>query len=232
MTFVQRRLFSILVGIAIALALIQLLNLSGGSQAQATPRGLGRPEVQMELPNCSPCYYFYGSNHSWMVTATGDWYQHQGNWCGIANIRAIQRYDWLYYNGGSPQWDNSQEAIHTRLDSYTSPWGHGPGGYVQSDISADGGTDPHSIAYGAWYDTPVSTSSQPYWFHNWIYRTTSTTATYDFGTDFGKNTVSHNDPISVTIDGAITPLLLMGCGLLAILLLPAQPLAPSIPGPC
>jgi hypothetical protein len=48
----------------------------------------------------------------------------------------------------------------------------------------------------------VSTSSQPYYFHNWIYRTSSTTATYDVSTDFGKNTVSHNDPISVTIDGA------------------------------
>jgi hypothetical protein len=136
-----------------------------------------------------------------MLKATNDWYQHQGNWCGIANIRAIQVYDWLYYNGGSPQWDNSQEAIHNRLNSYSSPWGHGPGGYVFSDIAADGGTDPHSIAYGAWYDTPLSTSSQPYWFHNWIYRTSSTTATYDFATDFGRNTVSHNDPISVTIDG-------------------------------
>ena len=136
-----------------------------------------------------------------MYTATNDWYQHQGNWCGIANIRAIQVYDWLYYNGRAPAWDNSQEAIHNRLNSYSSPWGSG-GGYVWSNISRDFGTDPHAIAYGAWYDTPVGTSTQPYWFHNWIYRTSSKTATYDFGTDFGRNTVSHNDPISVTIDGA------------------------------
>jgi hypothetical protein len=136
-----------------------------------------------------------------MYTATNDWYQHQGNWCGIANIRAIQVYDWLYYNGGAPKWDNSQEAIHNRLNSTTSPWGAG-GGYVKTNISRDFGTDPRAIAYGAWYDTPVSTSSQPYWFHNWIYRTSSTTATYDFASDFGRNTVSHNDPISVTIDGA------------------------------
>jgi hypothetical protein len=136
-----------------------------------------------------------------MLTATNDWYQHHGNWCGIANIRAIQVYDWLYYDGKAPGWDNSQEAIYSRLNSYSSPWGHGSGGYVYSDIAADGGTDPHSIAYGAWYDTPPSTQNQPYWFHNWIYRTSNTTATYDFGTDFGKNTVSHNDPISVTIDG-------------------------------
>jgi hypothetical protein len=136
-----------------------------------------------------------------MYAATNDWYQHQGNWCGIANIRAIQVYDWLYYNGKAPAWDNSQEAIHNRLNAYSSPWGSG-GGYVLSNISRDFGTDPHAIAYGAWYDTPVSTSSQPYWFHNWIYRTSSVTATYDFSTDFGKNTVTHNDPISVTIDGA------------------------------
>src|SRR5437764_14029852 len=58
-----------------------------------------------------------------MYTATTDWYQHQGNWCGIANIRAIQVYDWLYYNGRAPAWDNSQEAIHNRLNSYSSPWG-------------------------------------------------------------------------------------------------------------
>ena len=136
-----------------------------------------------------------------MYIATNDWYQHRGNWCGIANIRAIQVYDWLYYDGKSPAWDNSQEAIHNRLNSYSSPWGHGPGGYVLADISGDFGTDPHAIAYGAWYDTPAGPSSQPYWFHNWIYRTSSTTATYDFSTDFGRNTVSHNDPISVTING-------------------------------
>jgi len=203
MQTIQRRLFSSFVGVILALMLIQLLNLGGGLQAQAAshdPANSGQ-QVQSRSPNCSPCYYFFGSNHSWMYTATNDWYQHQGNWCGIANIRAIQVYDWLYYNGKAPQWDNSQEAIHNRLNSITSPWGPG-GGYVKASISRDFGTDPHAIAYGAWYDTPVSTSSQPYWFHNWIYRTSSTTATYDFGTDFGRNTVSHNDPISVTIDGA------------------------------
>ena len=201
MTLVQRRLFTILLSITLALALVQLLDLHGGLQVQATTDLSSNSQVQTSLPNCSPCYSFYGSNHSRMYTATNDWYQHRGNWCGIANIRAIQVYDWLYYNGGSPQWDNSQEAIYSRLNATYSPWGSG-GGYVRENISRDFGTDPHAIAYGTWYDTPPSTSSQPYWFHNWIYRTSSTTATYDFATDFGKNTVSHNDPISVTIDGA------------------------------
>ena len=197
MTYLSRRFASVIVSVVLALALSQLLQLNGGLSAQAKA---SNPPIQLS-PLCSPCYSFYGSNHSWMYTATNDWYQHQGNWCGIANIRAIQVYDWLYYNGRAPAWDNSQEAIHNRLNSYSSPWGSG-GGYVRSNISRDFGTDPHAIAYGAWYDTPVGTSTQPYWFHNWIYRTSSKTATYDFGTDFGRNTVSHNDPISVTIDGA------------------------------
>ncbi|OLC61888.1 MAG: hypothetical protein AUH89_02025 [Ktedonobacter sp. 13_1_40CM_4_52_4] len=157
MTYLPRRLVTAVVSIALVLALSQQFPLSGGFSVQAQA---SQPLMQLSIN-----YSFYGSKHSWMYTATNDWYQHQGNWCGIANIRAIQVYDWLYYNGKAPGWDNSQEAIHSRLNAYSSPWGSG-GGYVQSDISRDFGTDPHSIAYGAWYDTPVSTSSQPYWFHN------------------------------------------------------------------
>lgn len=146
-----------------------------------------------------------------MSTATSDWYQQNDNWCGVANVRAIQRYDWLYYNNGtgSPGWDNSQTAIYNRMNSITSPWGAG-GGYVKDDISGDFGSDPHAIAYAAWYDTPPSSQQEPYWFHNWIYRTSSTTATYDFATDFGANTVSHNDPISATIDGGYHSFVISG----------------------
>jgi hypothetical protein len=196
MLFLQRRLFAILLGVALALLFVQLLDLNHSLALQAMPTHASSASTGQSATT----YTFYGSNHSWMYAATSDWYQHRGNWCGIANIRAIQVYDWLYYNGHSPQWDNSQEAIYTRLNATSSPWGSG-NGYVREDISRDVGTDPHAIAYGAWYDTPLSTTSQPYWFHNWIYRTSSTTATYDFSTDFGQNTVSHNDPISVTIDG-------------------------------
>ena len=132
MTYLSRRFASVIVSVVLVLALCQLLQLNGGLSAQAKA---GNPSVQLS-PICSPCYSFYGSNHSWMYTATNDWYQHQGNWCGIANIRAIQVYDWLYYNGRAPAWDNSQEAIHNRLNSYSSPWGSG-GGYVLSNISRD-----------------------------------------------------------------------------------------------
>jgi hypothetical protein len=198
MASLQRHLLTTAVAIALALLVMPVLYFTYTLPVQANTLH-SDVQSQVGIPNCSPCYKFYGSNSSWMYTATGDWYQQQGNWCGIASIRAIQRYDWIYYNGGSPKWDNSQSAIHNRLNSYSSPWGSG-GGYVTSNISKDFGTDPHSVAYGAWYDTPPSTSSQPYWFHNWIYRTSASTATVDVSTDFGVNTVSHNDPVTVMID--------------------------------
>lgn len=136
-----------------------------------------------------------------------DFQEHQSNWCGIANIYAISIYDWLKYNGGSPPY-NSQEQTQGLLNSNgdVSVWGravsgpypsrqYGPGPYVAADISADGGTDPHAIAVGAYQNTPPG-----YYFHNWIYRTDATTATYDFGSDFGPAN-GLNDPISVTING-------------------------------
>ena len=211
MIFLQRRLFFALVGVILALVLVQSLQFDSGTRVRAaTSANLTTGnQSQTSTPNCYPCYSFYGSYGPWMYTATNDWYQQQGNWCGVASIRAIQVYDWLYYDGGNPQWDNSQSAIHNRLNSYTSPWGPG-GGYVSSDISRDFGTDPHSVASGAWYDTPPSTQSQPYWFHNWIYGTSALTATYDFATDFGSNTVSHNDPITVMIDGGYHSFVISG----------------------
>src|SRR5947209_8062569 len=104
MTFIQRHLFSILIGIVLAVVLIQLLNLGNGIKAQASSHIQGNPQTQDASPNCNPCYSFYGSVLSWMSTATGDWYQLQPTWCGVASVRAIQRYDWIYYNGGSPGW--------------------------------------------------------------------------------------------------------------------------------
>jgi hypothetical protein len=194
----QQRLFSLLIGIALALTLFQF---SGSAEVQAAASQQQEGSYsQATMFGCYNCYHFYGSNQSWMYSATNDWYQHKGNWCGIANIRTIQVYDWLYYNGSAPKLDNSQEAIYSRLNSNTSPWGSG-NGYVRANISRDFGTDPRAISYGTWVESPPSSQSQPYWFHNRIYRTDNLTATYDFSADFGANTVTHNDPISVTIDG-------------------------------
>ena len=91
MTYLPRRLVTAVVSIALVLALSQMFPQSGGLSVQAQA---SQPLMQLSIN-----YSFYGSKHSRIYTATNDWYQHQGNWCGIANIRAIQVYDWLYYNG-------------------------------------------------------------------------------------------------------------------------------------
>jgi hypothetical protein len=209
MLSLRRSLFSATITLTLALLFLPLMYSTLTEQVQAATIQAPEARMQTDISNCSPCYHFYGSKHNWMYQATGDWYQQEGNWCGIASIRAIQRYDWLYYDGGNPQWDNSQGLIYNRLNSYTSPWGSG-GGYVTSDISGDFGTDPHSVVYGTWYDTPPSTQPQPYWFHNWIYRTNATTATNDFSTDFGTNTVSHDDPITLMIDAGYHSFVISG----------------------
>ena len=144
-----------------------------------------------------------------MMQSVGDLWEYPNlNWCGIANLRVISLYDWFKYNDQYPP-QNSQTAIYNMLNSpyAVSAWGraaegsgkqYGQGGpYVVADIAADGGTDPRAIAYGAYTDTPPG-----YYFHNWIYRTDSTTATYYFSSDFGQ-TNGVNDPTSVTINGGL-----------------------------
>ncbi|HVB62433.1 MAG TPA: hypothetical protein VNE61_14650 [Ktedonobacteraceae bacterium] len=127
MVFAQRSFFSALVGFVLLLALFPLFNSGSGSVAQAASIDDTGVQTQ-QVPHCYPCYHFYGSNYSWMYTATNHWPQENpNNWCGIASIQAIQVYDWLYYDGGNPQWDNSQDAIHNRLNTYSSPWGSGGG---------------------------------------------------------------------------------------------------------
>jgi len=148
---------------------------------------------------------FYGASPTRMKGSIWDEQEQYGNWCGIANIAVISNYDWLQYNNGYPPY-LSQQQIHDLLNSPSrvSPWGtavsgsgrqYGPGPYLTADISADGGTDPHSISVGLYLNTPPG-----YYFHNWIYRTSATTATYDFGSDYGPSN-GVNDPISVTING-------------------------------
>lgn len=204
MRFLQNRAIAAMLVIVLALTIVQF----GGYNTPSVAHAASNSQQQNQHPNCYPCYSFYGSNTGWMQTATSDWYEQNDNWCGVASVRAIQRYDWIYWgnsggNSTTPGWDNSQSAIFSRLqNSGQSIWGRGSGGdNLASNISGDFGTDPHSLAYGAWYETPVSTDSQPYYFHNWIYKTSALTATEDISTDFGANTVSHNDPISATVDG-------------------------------
>jgi hypothetical protein len=209
----RSRAIAAFLAIVMALAIAQFWGYSGLPVAHAAAVA----HQQTQMPQCGPCYTYYGSVRSWMSTATSDWFEQQPTWCGVASIRAIQRYDWIYYGGSNgtsttPGWDNSQTAIFNTLKTTgQSPWGRGSGGSgLASNISGDYGTDPHSIAYGAWQETPVGTNSQPYNFHNWIYRTDATTATYDLATDFGAGTVSHNDPVSATINAGAHSFVISG----------------------
>ncbi|MGH7868923.1 MAG: hypothetical protein ACREP9_15130, partial [Candidatus Dormibacteraceae bacterium] len=153
---------------------------------------------------------FYGTTLSWMVTATDDWYEHQSNWCGIANVTAMERYDWIKAAQNYNPTYKTQESVAALLNSSSaiSPWGQaraldgGPGPAFKADIAADGGTDPRALAWAAYTVTPGG-----YYFHNWIYATGSgypwnQTATYDFASDYGPAR-GLNDPISVTIKGGL-----------------------------
>lgn len=186
--------------IAIA-ALYMSLSLSNVAQASASNAS---PVSMDQVQPCNPpvCYgdLFYGTNQSWMSTAISKagWPQKVNNWCGIANIAAINWYDQIKTFGLNviPTYPN-QNSIDglLRSPSAVSPWGLASGNPAfTADIAGDGGTDPRAIAYGLYTVTPNN-----FYFHNWIYNTNNLTATYDFASDFGP---AHglNDPISVTIN--------------------------------
>lgn len=107
----QQRLFFRLTGVLLALMLAQLLQLGMNMPTQAQQAQVST-NTFTQAKSTPSGYTFYGSNHSWMLTATNDWYQHRGNWCGIASIRAIQVYDWLYYDGKAPTGGHSEPTQH------------------------------------------------------------------------------------------------------------------------
>jgi hypothetical protein len=125
------------------------------------------------------------------------------NYCGVANIQAIDRYDWIKSGGSDPKL--SQQSIVNILNSSSavSPWGAAQTTFnppaFKADIAGDTGTDPRSITWGVWDVTPVG-----YYFHNYIYSgyqgSTNHSATYEVASDFGP---AHgvNDPVSITIWG-------------------------------
>lgn len=159
------------------------------------------PAVQAR--NCAPyaCQRtFYGANYSWMSSAisSAGWPQQGGNWCGVASITAVELYDFIKA-GGSAHYP-TQQSVANLLNSSAavSPWGRAnPGGSYHgafvADIATDGGTDPRSVSWGEYNTTPVG-----YYYHNWIYRENSTSATYEVGADFGP-AYGINDPFAIVI---------------------------------
>lgn len=145
---------------------------------------------------------FYGTNQSWMQTATAHWPQQASNWCGPANLQAIEYYDWLKYNGTTNvPYPNQQDIVnHLNSSAAISPWGIAvplntyPVAGFKADIANDIGTDPRATAWGAYEVTPPG-----YWFHNYIYGTDNNTALYLLGSDYGPSN-GINDPVAAAID--------------------------------
>ncbi len=138
------------------------------------------------------------SNHA-------NWPQKNGNWCGVANIAAINDYDYLINGIDNQNKYPDQYSVANMLNgtisgqpSPISPWGSISGTPAfKANISKDGGTDPRSIAWGLYTVTPNN-----FFFHNYIYPGSNGVdhAVRNFASDFGPYN-GLNDPISVTING-------------------------------
>lgn len=126
-----------------------------------------------------PTWYGAGST-TWMVEATiGIWPQpSSSNYCGVETATGMVNYDALNSSASMPlpaNYRNGQgpvSAITADNQSQSSPtvshWGHATytnytGGY--SNIAADFGTDPRSVAYVAW-----NYSINNRWYHDYVYR--------------------------------------------------------------
>ncbi|WIG61377.1 MAG: hypothetical protein OJF49_004125 [Ktedonobacterales bacterium] len=211
---VQRQLLPVTLVTTLALVLCVLNLASGGFSAHAQP---SVPCIAGTDTGCPTSGNWYGSSLDWMITATNDWFQKKDFWCGVAVIQAMERYDWLKYDGNASPTYESQYSLGYNTanhDPYNgllntsaaiSPWGqadpglNGPGPKFVADIAADGGLDPRGLAWGIWDVTPNG-----YYFHNWIYETGNTTAgaksaTNDFAADYGPHN-GLNDPIAVAIN--------------------------------
>jgi hypothetical protein len=187
MISVPTRLLSTFVGVAIALVLILAVNISDWVQVQPVAAS---SLVSLYSGN------FYGARKDWMSTATNLWPQILNYYCGIANIQALIRYDFQKEGKVPVIYHQSDVAYQLNTSSALSPWGTPSGSVFKANISLDGGTDPRSIAWGAWRLTPKN-----YMYHNYIYSNGNTAATYSFARDFGSHSAEQpNIPISVTID--------------------------------
>lgn len=207
MRYVPTRHLPTLMGLITAL----LFSLICAGQAFARPKPPALPTPAVICTTCGGgADGFFGSNQTWMNNATATWPQAAGNWCGIADIQAIEKYAYLKSTGSDatiPYPYQSNIAALLNSSAAISPWGqaHVDGTRTagfKADIAADGGLDPRGAAWGAWDVTPNG-----YYFHNYIYSFSHTgndpyggnAATYAFGSDYGP---AHglNNPIIVAIN--------------------------------
>jgi len=194
MASAYRRCLPTLVGVVLALLLLQLFPFQTWLPVQAAPT----TSTGIFSKSCRPnaCQgTFYGARNDWMQQVMQR--QQYDYYCGVVNILAMDLYDFKKY-GQNPTYSN-QNAIAGLLNNQyidaISPWGYG-GGKFDADISGDTGTDPRAIAFGTYTATPPY-----YYYHNYIYNTSSDYATHQFAPDFGANSTQQpNIPISVTIN--------------------------------
>lgn len=195
MAFTHHRSLSICLGIVLAFVLLQLIHFGEWSQAQAAFTSPSVPLSKSCRPNACQGT-FYGARNDWMQQVMQR--QQYDYYCGVVNILTMDLYDYKKYGQSSPY--PTQSSIANLINNQAgvnaiSPWGYG-GGKFQADISGDTGTDPRAIAFGTYSATPPY-----YYYHNYIYNTSSDYATHQFAPDFGANSTEQpNIPISVTIN--------------------------------
>jgi hypothetical protein len=194
--------------VATLLGLLFSLAYAGGAQAHPTlPASQAHPvpSAAQTVPCANKCGPsgdpYWGADYNTMVTATNDWPQANGNWCGVADVDAIDRYDWLKTNGTDPH--PGQQGIANLMNNSSSPWGTAYSWFnppaFSADIAADSGADPRAQAWAAYQVTPNN-----FYFHNYIYSpyqgSTNNSATYQVALDYGPSN-GVNNPVIVIIWG-------------------------------
>ncbi len=176
--------------LAMGLATLALLALAIGVMAR-----LPLPVSAAHLANAR-----YGSNYQQMVNAVkaAQWPQQKSNWCGVASITAIIRYEGIGVTQGSmSSFLDSSAAVSTWGTPSNAPGYYGPG--FAADISRDFGTDPRSLAEGL-----ASQTGHPY--HQFIDEISAYDATLHLAVDIARS----QQPITVFVDHALHSIVISG----------------------
>lgn len=134
--------------------------------------GRSAPVAHASCDDCTGAWYGGLTNYMNYAIGNGIWPQGNGNYCGIESAIAVANYDSL--NKGQPQPFTDSSAQYTvqnnndTLLGGESQWGYAQptnqwGGYT--NIAADFGTDPRSVAYMQWNYTINNT-----FYHDYLYR--------------------------------------------------------------
>jgi hypothetical protein len=169
-------------------------------------------------PSCTGT--FYGANTTLTIGAIQHiWPQGATANCGVDTAEAVVNYaDEL---AGVPmRFTDTQDMLEVdqanQSTATASQWGHATpvnqvGGYT--NIAADAGTDPRSIAYMTWYYRPTTQ-----YYHDYVYRWTSfhstqplySTQAREATTSLAESLERWSLPVNVTINGGMHSVLVTG----------------------